>query len=767
MQYYPFQLSILAIAVAGLMNPTHGIAADSDSASEEVEVVDVIGQSTSFTNNMVTEEMKELQTSMTSVLDVVGNLPGVNIEGGDVYNSDDWSTSITLRGFTIDLNEQQIGLTIDGLPNGPTNYGGGAKPNRFLDPENLKTVVVSQGTADIGSPSNDALGGTIAFYMDDPREEEGLRFDVSSGDFNAERRFVRYDSGDVLGDTTTAFISFSDSYNNRWIGSGSNGYTERNHIDFKAITNLDALTVTTRLSYDDSEEDNYNGVTLAQFEDNPDWDRLTWNWTGKPAIDQNFAEAWSTLRENTLLGVKFEYELNDDMQFAVHPYYHYQTGRGDWLPPYQLYGVDAAGVPLSTRPATGGDFTRVFFVDADGNPLAPPAGGDPFDSANYPQGANPVSSYRHTHYMNKRFGSTFDFNWQVADHAIRAGMWLENQERDESRDWHAVLDAEVYHHFDHQNYFTQYDRTYNTDTTKLYLQDTWTFNDLQLVFGVSQFLVDLDRVDHVIGGVTGEVESDSDPLPSIGFVYDLNASTELYGSYVKNFAAIDDRVLERVDSDLSRIEPEESRNIDLGVRVQLDRLNLSFAVYDIEFENRLVFIAPGSDDVSQINYTVGTNGTYDNIGGIDSQGLELAAQYAFTDEWGGYLGYSYNDSEYIGNVDGITAGNKVVGVPENILVVAANYFDGVKRFGVNSKYVGERYGNLSNSDKLDDYLTVDMYVGYTVALDHPQMESFDFKLTVNNLLDEEYLGSVYSAGDPGYYFIGGPRTVVFTASAQF
>lgn len=767
MQFQTVHFSCLAMVFAGALHPAHTTAEPVDTQSETVEVVDVVGQSTSFTNNMVTEEMKELQTSVTSVLDVVDNLPGVNIEGGDVYNSDDWSTSITLRGFTVDLNEQQIGLTVDGLPNGPTNYGGGSKPNRFLDPENLKTVVVSQGTADIGSPSNDALGGTIAFYTDDPREEEGLRFDVSSGDFNAERRFVRYDTGALLADTTTAFISFSDTFNNRWIGAGSNGHTERNHIDFKAITELDALTVTTRLSYDDTEEDNYNGVTVAQFDANPDWDRLTWNWTGKPAIDQNFAEAWSTLRENTLLGVKFDYDINDNMQVSAHPYYHYQSGRGDWLPPYQLYAVDGAGNLLPTRPATGADFTRVFFVDVDGNPLAPPAGGDPFDSANYPQGAKPISSYRHTHYQNNRFGSMFDFNWQLGGHAVRAGVWLESQERDESRDWHAVLDAEVYHHFDHQNYYTQYDRTYNTDTTKLYLQDTWTINDLRLVFGVSQYLVELDRVDHVIGGTTGELESDSDPLPSIGFVYDLNASTELYGSYVKNFAAIDDRVLERVESDLSRIEPEESRNIDLGVRLQLDRLNLSVAVYDIEFDNRLVFIAPDSDDVSQINYTIGTNGAYDNIGGIESQGLELAAQYALTDQWAGYFGYSYNNSEYIGNVDGITAGNKVVGVPENIVVLALNYFDGVKRFGMNAKYVDERYGNLSNTDVLDEYLTVDTYVGYTVVVDHPQLESFDLKLTVNNLLDEEYLGSIYSPGEPGYYFIGGPRTVVFTASAQF
>jgi iron complex outermembrane receptor protein len=54
-------------------------------------------------------------------------------------------------------------MTIDGIPNGNANYGGGAKVIRFIDNENIAGVNVSQGTADISSRSNEALGGTLDF----------------------------------------------------------------------------------------------------------------------------------------------------------------------------------------------------------------------------------------------------------------------------------------------------------------------------------------------------------------------------------------------------------------------------------------------------------------------------------------------------------------------------------------------------------------------------------------------------------------------------
>ena len=134
---------------------------DGSDARAGGEIV-VTGRATTFANAQVTEPMLDRQSALTSVNDVIKELPGVFVAEGDAFGSSDWATSISIRGFSSGGGGgQQIGSTIDGLPNGGSGYGGGSRANRYLDVLDLKTVIVSQGTADISSRSNEALGGTL------------------------------------------------------------------------------------------------------------------------------------------------------------------------------------------------------------------------------------------------------------------------------------------------------------------------------------------------------------------------------------------------------------------------------------------------------------------------------------------------------------------------------------------------------------------------------------------------------------------------------
>ena len=104
------------------------------------------------------------------------------------------------------------------------------------------------------------------------------------------------------------------------------------------VSEQEYITVTGYYSYDDAHEDNYQRVTVAEFDFDEDSDRLIGTWTGVPYIDQVYRRGWSTLRENTLAYLKLEFE-NDGLSGNVTGYYHSNNGRGDWLPPY-LIGVD-------------------------------------------------------------------------------------------------------------------------------------------------------------------------------------------------------------------------------------------------------------------------------------------------------------------------------------------------------------------------------------------------------------------------------------------
>ena len=159
--------SILSMAIA--MAVSTSAYANDETTIEEVTVV---AKPTSYANNVIEPAMLEQQSTVSSVLSVIDNLPGISINEGDAFGGDDWSTTITMRGFSIDGNQQQLGMTVDGIPNGGSNYGGGAKANRYLDSENLATVEVGQGTSDIKSASLEALGGTFNFVSKAPSLEK-------------------------------------------------------------------------------------------------------------------------------------------------------------------------------------------------------------------------------------------------------------------------------------------------------------------------------------------------------------------------------------------------------------------------------------------------------------------------------------------------------------------------------------------------------------------------------------------------------------------
>ena len=101
------QRSLLALSVLAAMagTPVMAEAMNAPAAQpDEIEEVTVVGRSVSYANNATEESMIKQQSSMTSVLATIDNLPGVLINEGDTFGSDDWSTSISIRGFSVDLD---------------------------------------------------------------------------------------------------------------------------------------------------------------------------------------------------------------------------------------------------------------------------------------------------------------------------------------------------------------------------------------------------------------------------------------------------------------------------------------------------------------------------------------------------------------------------------------------------------------------------------------------------------------------------------------
>ena len=227
-----------------------------------LEAVSVIAdEPTTFATNVVAEPMLEQQAALTSVVAVVDNLPGVSVQEGDTYGFDDWSSSVAVRGFQTNINEAQIGTTIDGFPNGTSDYWSGAKANRFVDPANLGGVEVSQGTADVASRSVEALGGTFNFLTDAPETERTYTASVTLGENDGERYYMRVDTGSLFGRETYAWLSAGRQTATDWVHGAARN--EREHLAAKLASSHGRLELTSYFSYDQIREDVYQRLYSA------------------------------------------------------------------------------------------------------------------------------------------------------------------------------------------------------------------------------------------------------------------------------------------------------------------------------------------------------------------------------------------------------------------------------------------------------------------------------------------------------------------------
>lgn len=761
----------------------------------ELDTIVVVGQAQTYSSAESTESMALQQAPVTSILAQIDNLPGVLVQEGDTFGFDDWSTGVSVRGFQNNLGEQQIGITVDGLPNGGSNYGGGSKANRYIDTQNAGAVEVSQGTADIASRSNDALGGTINFTTRNPEDERRVRFSATTGDFDAQRFYVAYDTGTFFDGTTKAWISVStQSATDHVEGSAEN---RRDHIAAKLTSELFGVNWSAYASYDDAHEDNYDQLySEADWNADTETDRLIGNWTNTPYVNQSYRRAWSTLRENSLIWLKGEKELFNGLDVEAVVYRHDMDGRGDWVPPYLVnVTADGAGNPESeyipgNRVLGGAFLGRTYFVDPAGVALSPepgcassltfPYGGTSnaaFDPACYPRNAIPVQSYRHTHYQRERSGLAADFTWDTSfgalENTLRGGIWYENGTRYEYRDWHRLTDARVGADFDALAYWVQFNREFPQSTFKWYAEDALSFGDFTVRAGVKQFNNEIERVNAFDPSNPDEnftLESESDILFSGGASWTPSAipGVEVFAGFAENYKAIPDGVLEVISGD-GIPDPETSENMEIGVRFANDRLRGSVVYFDTTFENRL-FPAPTSFSEGGIDYLEASNGGYINGGGIEASGFEAAAEFELNDVWSLYGSYTSNDARILGTGDatldglaGIAVGNRVPGIPENMFVLSADFTDGNFYGGGSVKWVGDRFVNLSNTWTAEAYYDTDLYLGVSGEAISKDLSTIDLRLTVNNLFDENWISGI--SGDA--VWISAPRTVALTLTADF
>ncbi|MEE4451416.1 TonB-dependent receptor [Novosphingobium resinovorum] len=765
----------LAAIVAGTPALADEAAADAaaDAAEGDAQAIVVTGQRTTYNNAALDETLIDDKSPIASAIDLIGTLPGVQVNEGDAFGFDDWSTTYSIRGYQTNLDTQQVGLTIDGLPNGGSGYGGGSKANRFIDTANIGTVEVFQGTADIASRSNEALGGTINFVTADPIDDMRVRLSGSVGDFDASRYYGRFDTGLILGGTTKAWFSYGHQQATDWMEGSANNH--RDNFAMKFIVDT-PVKLTGYASYDDAYENNYDQMySPAQYAASPHEDGLNGTWTGVPAADQNYRGVWGTLRKNFFAYLKAETKIADALDLKASVYYHDMAGRGDWAPPYivdvtqdtgaqsEIDGTSTVkGTPSWWASLPEGSGTPTYFAtNAAGQIVAPTAAG-----------AIQQQSYRHTHYRKDRLGGTLDGAWTMQfgqiENTLRGGVWYEDTHRREWRDWHHVTDTATGPAYDATPYWTQYDRKYPQTTFKWYAEDQVVFGPVNANLGVKQFINHLDRTDLFGESADTSIKSKSKVLLSGGIQVEPMTGLDLFGGYSENFKALSDTLLEYSEDAFESIKPETAKNWEAGARYSNGMFNASATWFKSKFSNQVIFVP--SSTAAGPDYLSEGDGSFFNAGGIDSEGFELLANVRPVAGLSLYGSYTHIDAKYrgTGNAEldaeqGVTAGNRVAGIPRDMWVLSGTYTYGPVTLGLTGKYTGNRFVDAANDWTAKNYFLTDLSVAVKGQALTDTLKDLTFALNVTNLTDEDYLGGISG----NYAWIGTPRTMIFSVTADF
>lgn len=776
------------------------------------------------TRNTVGQEFISTQQAGQTILQTLNLTPGLSFNNADPYGSS--GGNIRLRGF----DGNRVSLTFDGIPlNDTGNYA--TYTNQQLDPELIERASVNTGSTDVDSPTASATGGTINYVTRRPASEFGGWLQGSLGDFSYGRVMGLIDTGEIGPWGTSAWFAASYQKYDKFKGIGE---LEKKQYNFRIHQPLGDNGDFVALSghYNENRNNNYNGPNLAtstgfcdvaqtqvcrsDVETSPfrwgvDFDRTYIAPTFRNGVADNDANGtgyWG-LRVNPSntgnIRGNSRFTLREGLVLTVDPSFQYTLANGGT----QQAVLSETDPLLRGTKTTGG-------VDLNGD-------GDTLDRVRVMTPSN-----TNTH----RYGVNSSLIWDLNDnHRLRAAYafdWGRHRQNGHYGfvDFTNPSQPRFVDVFGGRN--DEDNRVVNLDGYELQARDRKSIAQLNqfsleyrgrfldealtVVLGVrapffkrelNQYCYTQNNSSNVLctsevpnatlanGNVTfagrgttqyiapysAEKKYD-DILPNVMASYRFGEGHSVYGSYGESLSA------PRTDSlyGVSRladgtignpnVQPETSKNFDLGYRYTSATLVAQASVFYNQFDNRIV--NTWDEDLGQFLDR--------NVGSVETTGFEASVGWEPIENLNLYATASFLNSElqddYRYNAAGAllpTKGKKQVETPEEMFSLRASYkFNEVFTAGIQGKYTGERWVTDVNDLKVDAYTVVDLDARFdfsTFGLNGTYLQ-----FNISNLFDEQYYstlgtGASSTPGQLGYgrrfAGVGAPRTMMASLRYAF
>ena len=771
-----FSLTVLAGVIGQLLfsAQANAQAADTEASATEEKIV-VVGRRVSQTDiaigtdeatNTIAVTREELLSAPSGIsgLKMLESLPGFNVQTDGALGLYEFGNSVQVRAFQL----SQMGFVLDGIPMGRSDAFGGSPIFRYVDNENLGSVVASPGAGDVSAPSYSSLGPIASYNTVRPSEEMGGMVAVTVGDFDLQRTFVKLETGDI--DGFRAYVSRSKTDSDLWRGPGT---IDREHIEAKALYEFgDSYIQATMVSNDFFDYDSpsapastfasnyYYGYQASIPEGCVSADPGVYDFNGDGTIDDSdftpvftgsnctsYYEDRINIRDDKLYSLGFGTYLSEDIQLTATAYFEDKDG----------YGVS----PDS--------YTNSLGIDED----QAAAGLDVVHPRGVQYGLSTVGG--------EREGLVAGVSWFMGDHKVEFGGWVEQDtyNRTQARlnktggsaDGDVIWDEVVYYRRDY---------TAVRDTTQLYLKDTISLldDDLVLEVGMKSLSIDYsldgyrDYNDYEIDGEEGygpqHVEADytNNFLPMVGAVYRLNDTDQLFASIAQNYAlpaGTDDIFDNAIGFAAEAPKGEESDNIEFGYRTNSENYNGAVAVFYTRFDNRLIAS-------SVLNPATGQPETfYVNAGASKAYGIEFSGVFQpemFDRELYFNANVSYKKATLVDGFGSNPAGSQLPDSPEWLATGGVTYEPTewlVANFS--AKYTDTRYTDFNETYELKSYLVAQAYVDIGGPNSFGMPENMRLRFNVDNVFDKQVMSFGFTGSSFGRPL--SPRTFQATLTVDF